>query len=415
MRRLRSFDDVVDWRLCVGCGACVHACPSSGGRMVHVEAEGFRPVFTTPDRAEMAAALPVCPGYQVDARVEAPGPMSSPEYGSALEIWEGWAADPDVRLRASSGGILTALSLYLIEVEHFGGVLHAGMDADAPWMNRNYVSRTRADVLARAGSRYAPSSPCAGLGEIAGAAGPHAFIGKPCDVSAVDALRRRDPRIDRSLGLVLSFFCAGTPSTRGTLDLMQQLGVQPDETTAVHYRGDGWPGRFRMTLRSGRPASSLSYEESWSRLTGYRPVRCNLCPDGLGRLADISCGDAWDHFDETGDSGRSLIIVRTERGRRHLHAAMRAGYITLTPAGPARVVAAQRALLQRRRDLFGRLAALTMLGAPVPSYKGFGLVRAWVGAGPRRWMATVGGTLRRVIQRAWFRRQPPYKVATDAP
>ncbi len=414
MRRLRTFEDVVDWRLCVGCGACVYACPSSGGRMVHVETEGFRPVFETPNHTEMAAALPVCPGYQVDARVPEPGPASDPEYGSALEIWEGWATDPDIRFRASSGGILTALSLYLIEVERFGGVLHAGMDADTPWMNRNYISRTRADVLARAGSRYAPSSPCSALGDMGGNSSLHAFVGKPCDVSAVAELRRRDPQLDRRLGLVLSFFCAGTPSTRGTLDLMNQLGAKPEDTTAVHYRGDGWPGRFRMTLRTGQPASSLSYAESWSRLTSYRPMRCNLCPDGLGRLADISCGDAWDQFSENGDTGRSLILVRTERGRRYLHAAAAAGYVTLAPAGPARVVTAQRALLQRRRELFGRLAALTMLAVPVPAYKGFGLFRAWAGDGPRRWVTTLGGTLRRVVQRAWFRRRPRYRVAADA-
>jgi coenzyme F420 hydrogenase subunit beta len=415
VRHLKSFEDVVDWRLCVGCGACVYACPSSGGRMIHVETEGFRPVFDTPDTAEMAAALPVCPGYQVDARVPDPGPVSDPAYGSALEIWEGWATDPDIRFRASSGGILTALSLYLIEVEQFSGVLHAGMDANAPWKNRNYVSRTRTDVLARAGSRYAPSSPCEGLKEVGTGSGVHAFVGKPCDVSAVAELRRQDPELDRRLGLVLSFFCAGTPSTRGTLDLMDQLGAKPEDATEVHYRGEGWPGRFRITLRNGSPAPSLSYEQSWSRLTGYRPMRCNLCPDGLGRLADIACGDAWDQFDESGDTGRSLILVRTERGRRYLQAAAQAGYVTLTPAGPARVLAAQRALLQRRREIFGRLAALKMLGVPVPSYKGFALFPAWVGTGPRRWAATLGGTLRRVVQRAWFRRRPPYRVATDAP
>lgn len=378
--------------------------------MVHVEAEGYRPVFDAPNETEMKAALPVCPGYQVDARTpDAPGETrasANAEYGVALEIWEGWATDPDVRFRASSGGILTALSLFLIEVEQFSGVLHAGMDPDQPWMNRNYVSRSRADVLARAGSRYAPSAPCEALGEIAGGEGLHAFVGKPCDVSAVAELRRRDPQLDARLGLVLSFFCAGTPSTRGTLDLMAQLETRPEDTTEVHYRGDGWPGRFRMTLRSRQQAPTLSYEESWSRLTSYRPLRCNLCPDGLGRLADISCGDAWDQFADDGDSGRSLILVRSERGRRYLHAAARAGYITLTPAGPPQVTAAQQHLLQRRRELFGRLLALQMLGAPIPSYKGFFLFRGWTGLARRQWLTTISGTLRRSVRKGWLRPQP---------
>jgi coenzyme F420 hydrogenase subunit beta len=409
MRRLRSFTDVAAWRLCVGCGACVYACKSSGGRMVHVETEGFRPVFDTPNQAEMTAALPVCPGYQVDVRppispdVQSSSPES--EYGTVLEIWEGWATDPEVRFRGSSGGILTALSMYLLEVEGLRGILHAGMDPDTPWMNRNYVSRNRADVLARAGSRYAPSAPCEGLDAMANDDGVYAFVGKPCDVSAIAELRRRDPQLDRRMGLVLSFFCAGTPSARGTLNLMAHLGTRPEDATAVHYRGNGWPGRFRMTLRTQPHAPSLSYDESWSRLTSYRPLRCHLCPDGLGRLADIACGDAWDEFKDDGDPGRSLILVRSERGRRSLHAAARAGYVTLIPGRPSRVFSAQQNLLQRRRELFGRLFAFRMLGLPVPSFKGFSLLRAWLHVGLHQRMTTISGTLRRIVRHAWYRRR----------
>jgi coenzyme F420 hydrogenase subunit beta len=170
-----------------------------------------------------------------------------------------------------------------------------------------------------------------------------------------------------------------------------------------------------MTMRSGKSSETLSYTESWGKLTGYRPLRCHLCPDGLGRLADISCGDAWDQFEENGDPGRSLILVRTERGRRHLRAAASAGYITLDPAGPGRVVAAQKDLLARRREIFGRLAALRVAGAPVPEFRGFSLFRSWVSTGPRRWTATFGGTLRRVVQREWYRRRPHHTVAADAP
>src|SRR5713101_152374 len=70
VRTLETFSDVVDWGLCIGCGACAYACKTGGVRMVNVEREGFRPVFDAPKSAECAQALPICPGYQVNGKLE---------------------------------------------------------------------------------------------------------------------------------------------------------------------------------------------------------------------------------------------------------------------------------------------------------------------------------------------------------
>jgi coenzyme F420 hydrogenase subunit beta len=408
-RSLNTFQDVVEWGLCVGCGACASK-TTGGARMVHQETEGFRPIFDDPPRSERSAALKVCPGYQLNGDLNI-GELekrtkADHEFGPALEIWEGWSAEPGVRFRASSGGMLTALSLYCLEVGGFKGVIHAGMDPDQPWLNRNFVSRDRESILARTGSRYAPSAPCAALDDVRDAEGPFVFIGKPCDAAAVSEMRRRDPVLAGKIGLVLTFFCAGTPSTRGTLDLLQRMGVSAGQVKALHYRGEGWPGRFRVV--TDPPASedkALTYQESWGRLTSYRPLRCHLCPDGLGRIADIACGDAWEQYADDGDPGRSLVLVRTERGRAVLAAARRSGYATLQAAGAGNVLRAQANLLARRRELFGRLLAFRVLGAPVPSFRGFSLLRGWLGIGPVWQLRSVLGTVRRIVRRGWYRRR----------
>jgi coenzyme F420 hydrogenase subunit beta len=415
----KTLGDVVDWGLCVGCGACAYACKPGGVRMVHIEQEGFRPVFDDPACRECTECVKICPGAQVNANLEI-GALpkrheSDHEFGPTLEIWEGWASDPDIRFKASSGGLLSALSLYCIEQEKFAGVIHAGMDPATPWMNRNHVSSDRGGVMARTGSRYAPSAPCSAIGDVVGTGDkPHVFIGKPCDASAVSELRRRDPAVRESIGLVLTFFCAGTPSTRGTLDLMDGLDAGPDRVREVRYRGEGWPGKFRVITESGEEKKTLSYKESWGKLTGYRPLRCNLCPDGLGRVSDIACGDAWDQYEENGDPGRSLVLVRTELGRRILHAARQAGYVTLKPVQAGNVLKAQVNLLQRRRQLFGRLLAFRLLGAPVPRFEGFSLLRSWLAIGPREQARTILGTMRRIVQRRWYRRRVKSRAAAQA-
>lgn len=408
-RSLKTLSDVVDWGLCIGCGACAYACKRGGVRMVHVESEGFRPVFEDPACRECTACLEICPGARVNGNLEIghlpKATEADHEFGPTLEIWEGWASDPDLRFRASSGGLLSALSLYCLEVEGFEGVVHAGMDPAKPWMNRNYVSRKRDDILARTGSRYAPSAPCAGLTDLDDGTGPFVFIGKPCDAAAVSELRRRDPEVGDKVGLVLTFFCAGTPSTRGTLDLLDGLEVDRGQVKQVHYRGEGWPGEFRAIGNGHTPRKTLSYKESWGKLTSYRPLRCNLCPDGLGRVADISCGDAWEKYEEDGDPGRSIVLVRTEKGRQILANARRAGYVTLERVGAQNVLRAQENLLGRRRELFGRLTAFRMLGVPTPAYEGFSLLRSWWARPPKEQLRTVLGTLRRLVLHGWFRRR----------
>jgi coenzyme F420 hydrogenase subunit beta len=372
--------------------------------LVNIPAVGIRPQIT--DDTKTGGCLPICPGAAISTPVPSTeqAHRDDPELGLTLEIWAGYAADPQIRFSGSSGGILTALSLYCLEREAMNFVLHTGKNQESPWLNATVTSSSRAELLSRAGSRYAPSSPCERLDLIENSPASCVFIGKPCDVAAVAALRKQRPGLDRNLGLVLTFFCAGTPSTRGTLNI---AGLSPESEgiVDVSYRGHGWPGDFRLAWDNGKQEVRLPYIEAWKRLTAYRPLRCNLCPDGLGRLADISCGDAWDQYDAADPNpGLSLVIVRTPRGRAILHRAMEAGYVHLTPAPRKRILVAQKSLLDRRRELFGRLLSLRLLGIPVPRFTGFNLARSWIKLPLGRKCKTIAGTLRRALQRGWWRR-----------
>lgn len=418
LRSIRTLQDVVDWGLCIGCGACYYACSNHGVSLVNIKSVGIRPRFDSAACASCSECLSICPGYFVDGDMETSRlpkrTEADHEFGPALEIWEGHASDPEIRYRASSGGILSALAFYCLEQENMAFVLHAGMDEATPWLNKTVQSRTRSEILARCGSRYAPASPCEGLGAIEQSNRPCVFIGKPCDAAAVGQLRRKRPDLDRNLGLVLTFFCAGTPSTQGTLDLLKSLDLAPEEIDALRYRGEGWPGRFKALYSNRTTEKSLSYMESWGRLTGYRPLRCHLCPDGLGRVADISCGDAWEEFGNDGNPGRSIVVVRTRRGQEILHRAIAAKYVELKPVGATAVLAAQPSLLQRRRELFGRLLAMQLLLIPIPKFAGFSLFRSWISLPFTRKLRTVLGTAKRSIRRGGWRRQRLFLVPTDS-
>jgi coenzyme F420 hydrogenase subunit beta len=406
LRKIKCLQDIVEWGLCLGCGACLYYCEHGAVSLINIESVGIRPKFRKFACGGCSDCLSFCPGYKLDPGLsEKIGGSQNELIGPTLEIWEGHAGDPEIRFKGSSGGVLTALSLYCLERESMEAVLHTGVDPGKPWLNRTVQSRDKKDLLERTGSRYSPASPCEGLGAIEAGNGPQVFIGKPCDAAAVNAVRNRRAELDKKIGLVLTFFCAGPPSTRATLDLIKNLGADVEKVKNLRYRGKGWPGNFYVSWGDEENQNSLGYKESWGFLADHpRSFRCHLCPDGLGEIADISCGDAWHRYKDNGNPGLSLVLVRTEKGRKILHKAVDAGYVDLIQASAAEVISAQ-GLIQRRKEIFGRLLALKAFMIPTPSFPGFPLRQVWADTPPKVKMRTILGTIKRIVRRELWHRQ----------
>jgi coenzyme F420 hydrogenase subunit beta len=325
-------------------------------------------------------------------------------------VWEGYASDPGLRFDGSSGGAASALALYCVEQEGMDGVLHIAADGKKPYANRTVLSRSCEELLSRAGSRYAPASPCDGLEMIESSQGRCVFIGKPCDVTAVRKAQTIKPELDRNIGITIGIFCAGTPSTQGTLDLLHKLDIDPDSLEELRYRGKGWPGKFSVKLKGEKQSREvLTYMDAWSFVQKYRPHRCYLCPDGTSEFADISCGDPWYRQIREGEQGYSLVLVRTERGRKVLHGAMEAGYITLERADPRILETSQKNLLAKRGAIWGRLLTMKAFGIPTPRLSGFYLFENWLTLPAKEKARSILGTARRIIQRKY------YRPVTDVP
>ena len=385
---LNSIDDVVSRQLCAGCGACAAAAPEQY-EMADVLEHGRRPVQQRDaphDPAAEAAALHACPGREVAVTTTSEQeaqciPELRPGWGPVLEIWEGWATEDRMRHEASSGGAATAIALAAINAAGMHGVLHTRARSDQPLLNETTMSRTREDLLRATGSRYAPASPCDGLGKIEQANGPCLFIGKPCDVAAASRLAAMRPTLAEKLGATIAIFCAGTPTTRATMRLLERVGVDdPADVVSIRYRGHGWPGETRILVKAkdgSLEERTLPYEQSWGEiLTNDKQWRCHLCADHTGECADLSVGDAWQDRVE-GEPGRSLILVRTERGRTLLQRAVESGHLEVRPAFSSALPRAQRNLLRGRGAAWGRLLACRLLLLPKPSYPGMALARYW--------------------------------------
>lgn len=419
-----SIRDVAERQLCTGCGVCAYLSPDEISMVDDLE-NGRRPLLRNapagdPRSTEAARA---CPGASLHqpASERTPGviPELLPAWGPVLHLWEGYASDPEIRYSGSSGGAASALALFCIEQRRMHGLLHIDARPDVPYLNRTVLSTTREQVLNATGSRYAPASPCDSLHLIEEAPGPCVFIGKPCDVAGANAAASLRPALAANLGLTIGIFCAGTPSTKGTLEMLRAMGIDdPTTLLSVRYRGNGWPGRATARFRRADGSvdeESFTYSESWGDiLQKHRQWRCYICPDHTGEFADIAVGDPWYRPIPEGDPGHSLVLARTERGRRIVEQAIEAGYLKLTPVEARILPASQPNLLRTRGAIWGRLAALRLMGAAVPRFTGMAMYPFWVSElSFKEKVQSIVGTARRVFRKGLRARRPvtPFEPA----
>lgn len=398
-----TVDRVLRGELCTGCGLCAGIAPDA--LAMDTVAPGYaRPRALAPvtPQAERAIAA-ACPGARVaDWSGEAPHRHVS--WGPWRQCLTGFAIDEGVRHQASSGGVLSALLIHALASGLVDRVLHIEADEAQPTRNRLRWSTTAAEVIAGSGSRYAASSPLSAIGEALDRPGRFAFVGKPCDVSALRRLAAVDPRVDARVPLMLSFFCGGLPSHAGADRITRAMGFEPDEVRTFRYRGDGWPGLTRAETHDGR-VGTMRYAESWGdQLSKEVQFRCKICPDAVGGVADVACADAWyggesgyPQFEE--QAGRSLILTRTPAGDALLAAAVAAGAVETAALPVADIDLMQPAQARRKRVVAARLAACRALLQPVPDMRGLDVLAAARRASLRESGQNMLGTMRRILQK----------------
>jgi coenzyme F420 hydrogenase subunit beta len=339
-----------------------------------------------------------CPGAAVAAW---PREGTVDDYwGPYRQVLTGRATDEEVRFEGSSGGAISGLLIHALKSGLVDRVLHVSPAAEDPTRNAVAISRTAAEVIARAGSRYTASSPLAQIEQALAEGGRMAFVGKPCDASALRRLGEVDPRVSQHIPLIISFFCGGIPSHGGVGRILKAMQVEAASVREFRYRGRGWPGNAVAVTNAGR-AVEMSYAESWGdHLSKEVQFRCKICPDAVGGVADIACADAW-YGDDRGypsfaeQDGRSLIVSRTNAGERLLTSAIAAGAVNVEPLDLAEIEKMQPSQARRKRLVFARTLALRLILQPRPRMDGLRVGDAARRASAKDTLRDVVGTLRR--------------------
>lgn len=364
-----SLEEIVQGGLCIGCGLCQSVAGAEKIRMILTPEGRERPVARRQLAPAMLARInAICPGTRVEGAVPSEAPIDT-VWGPAEHLAIGYAGDPAVRHRASTGGVLTALGQFLLASGRVKFILHVAASKVEPLRTERRLSFDLASVLEGAGSRYGPAAALTDFAALLERAEPFALIAKPCDIAAVRNLARMDPRVDQYLAYALTFVCGGASDLTKSEEVVSEFGILPNQLSSFRYRGNGNPGPTRLETRDGR-AFELTYQDMWRDEATWRiQPRCKICPDAIGESADLAASDVWPGGGPTGeDAGFNGIIVRTRRGLELYQAAVAAGAIVVEPRDLSfrDLDDFQPHQVRKKRAVWARLAGMRAAGLAVP-------------------------------------------------
>ncbi len=392
-----SLNEIVTGGLCMGCGIC-HSIAGSDKIEIAMTPEGRqRPIELSPLADKTIEAInATCPGVQVisaDPESIPEGAQIDPLWGPAAHMAIGYATDPEIRYRGSSGGVLTALGTYLLARKEVDFVLHVVASKERPIISEPCLSFDAVSVLEGSGSRYASGAPLVNFMEVLEYNRPFAVIGKPCDITAIRNLERRDPRVKKLVRYCLSLICGGMSDLSTILNILDHFGVQESELQSFRYRGCGNPGLTKLQTKDNK-TFAMTYNELWADEAnwGTQP-RCKICPDAIGEVADLVAADCWPGASPSGeDEGFNAIVVRTKRGQKLFDSAIADGVLTtikdITFADLDRF---QPHKVRQKKAAWARFVGMSASGLPVPNTEGLRIEELARGQDPKELLAAARG------------------------
>ncbi len=314
-----GFGDI-DARFCTQCGACVSICPvgaiAADRNGVHLQGECI----------DCGLCYRFCPGREIDFGALSETYLGSPPRDSLMghyrQLLVAQANSEEVRDRAASGGVVTALLVHLLQTKRISGALGVTMDRDRPWECAPTLLTSTEEARAAAQSKYSLVALDALLRQARQQAGPFAVVGLPCHVHGLRRLQRLGSFREK-FPLVIGLFCGFNLEPAATLHLISKAGFRREDVAQLQYRGGPWPGGLVIHSRDGRRHSMAKNDYSYVNLM-HVPRRCLVCPDLTNELADLSVGDSW--LKEYA-GGWSTVICRSALGEHLIAEAADAGVL----------------------------------------------------------------------------------------
>jgi len=307
------------------------------------------------------------PGYNQQFYANAP---HFHEYtGSYQEISIGYAQDAEVRSNAASGGIISAVLLFLLQKKHINGVVTLRMSHEKPWLSEPFIATTREEILEAAQSKYTISSVNEILPEMEKFNGNLAYVGIPPQVQSIRKLQKiNDPSV-KNVKYIFGPFYGNTLYFSSIKSFLKSYGEKDyTQIKKLYFRYGEWPGNMRIEMQSGRIIELKKFHANY--LIPFHVLQNSLyCTDFTNEFTDISGGDAWAPVYEERGKGFSMIISRTPQGQQIIDEMRSEGLLEANPITEEEAITMHSHGYDfKKRGGFIRIKFRKLTGKNIPDY-----------------------------------------------
>jgi coenzyme F420 hydrogenase subunit beta len=321
MKRIKDIRQIVENDLCVRCGTCAAICPID----IITFNERYYPVVGR-ECTECGLCLEVCPVHDLNIPLLYEQVLGAKyidnSVGVCNGVYVGHSTVPEIREKASSGGVVTQILLSLLKRGDIDGAIVATADPNVPWRSKAILATTAEEIIKSVGSRYTIIPVNERLKELRKFPGRIALVGLPCHVQSFRMWESIDSQIREKVTVVIGLFCNRNLEMEATTSLVRCKKINISEISALEYRGGTWPGGIRVKLKNGsyRELHRFGIKDgAYNHLYKiHYAENCLNCIDFCAELADISIADPWIRGAD-GDymfkGNWSLVLTRTKRGK----------------------------------------------------------------------------------------------------
>lgn len=355
-------------KLCTSCGACGFL--AQGKIQYQKTQRTYLPNIITPLSSEEEELIEqVCPakGYDIIRLADV---FKVENYDYRIGYYEKFCAlkstEEKIQAQASSGGVMTALPMYLLKKKIIDGVVATTYQYNGKEvLPQTFIVTKPEDLYKCQGSKYMPIPTLQVLKEVKAFQGKVAYIGTPCQIAAIRNIQQIDAVLKEKIVFCIGNFCGGFRDLREQKALINLSGIK--DLTHFQYRGNGQPGYMRIV---GDGKEWKYPYPNYGKLTGYlKKYRCRVCVDATAELADIACGDAW--IPEFRNKGWSLVIIRNKDLLPIIEEMLSQGLLSKKSVTLEQLVASQRGNLTSKKERYlSRRKLFKLLRKPLPEYDG---------------------------------------------
>ncbi len=264
--------------------------------------------------------------------------------------------DESLSGKVASGGAVSSIVIHLLKLKIIDAALVCRCAvADGKIGYDILLAENKDEVLSCATSKYYDIPLLEALNKLKAFNGRIAFVGLPCQVSAISKIIPADSELGKKITLKIGLFCGHLSKKELMEYVLGMKGVDLREVDKLYFRRGLWRGKTEIIKKSGETISfPFGFFGLYQNLFLFSEEKCLHCHDHTSEEADISCGDAWLWRLRNRKKKYSVVCCRNEKAEETVRQVIDAGEVDAEEINAHTVFESQRRALIFHKSINAR-------------------------------------------------------------